>query len=103
MAAAWSGGLGLAPSLSLGDGVALAEPVHGCAPDIAGKGIANPTAAILSAALLLRHHWGRHEAAARIETAVRATLVAGAYTADINLEGALGTEAFTDLVCNQLS
>ena len=63
MAAAWGGGLGLAPSLSIGDGVALAEPVHGCAPDIAGKGIANPTATIMSAAMLLRHHWQRNEAA----------------------------------------
>jgi homoisocitrate dehydrogenase len=103
MAAAWSGGLGLAPSLSMGDGVALAEPVHGCAPDIAGKGIANPTAAILSAALLLRHHWSRHEEAARIEDAVRTALMRGAYTADINPEGALSTEAFTEVVISNLT
>jgi len=52
MAAAWGGGLGMAPALNLGDEVAIAEPVHGSAPDIAGQGIANPTAVILSAAML---------------------------------------------------
>ncbi len=56
-AAHWCGGMGLAPSLNWGDGAALAEPVHGSAPDIAGKGIANPIAAILSAALLARYAW----------------------------------------------
>ncbi|NDJ60621.1 MAG: isocitrate/isopropylmalate dehydrogenase family protein [Chloroflexi bacterium] len=102
MAAAWGGGLGLAPSLSLGDGVALAEPVHGCAPDIAGQNIANPTAAILSLALLLRHHWGMHEAASQIENAVRVTLAAGFHTADIHFDGALSTQAYTDRVCMNL-
>lgn len=102
MAAAWGGGLGLAPSLSLGDGVAIAEPVHGCAPDIAGKGIANPTAAILSLALLLRHHWGWHEAADRIETAVSHTLQEGIHTADIRRDGAVGTTDFTAAVCARL-
>ncbi len=103
MAAAWGGGLGLAPSLSLGDGVALAEPVHGCAPDIAGMGIANPTAAIMSGAMLLRHHWHRNEAATRIEDAVRATLNDKVYTADIAAEGAVSTTAFTDRVCSYLA
>lgn len=103
MAAAWGGGLGLAPSLSLGDGVALAEPVHGCAPDIAGKGIANPTASIMSAAMLMRHHWHRHEEALKIENAVRATLASGAHTMDINPEGAISTGAFTDRVCSFLN
>lgn len=102
MAAAWGGGLGLAPSLSLGDGVALAEPVHGCAPDIAGKGIANPTASILSAAMLIRHHWHLHDEAQRIEDAVRATLADGAHTADIAVEGAISTQEFTDRVCAYL-
>ena len=73
-AAYWGGGLGLAPSLNWGDGLALAEPVHGSAPDIAGQGIANPVAAVLSGALLARHAWGLDEAAERIETAVRHTL-----------------------------
>ena len=102
MAAAWGGGLGLAPSLSIGNDVALAEPVHGCAPDIAGKGIANPTAAILSVALLLRHHWQRHEAAQQVENAVRATLKAGAHTADIYPDDAISTWAFTEKVCEYL-
>jgi len=66
--------MGLAPSLNWGDGVAIAEPVHGSAPDIAGKGIANPIGAILSAALLARWAWGLEAAAAQIETAVRRAL-----------------------------
>jgi homoisocitrate dehydrogenase len=102
MAAAWGGGLGLAPSLNLGDGVAIAEPVHGCAPDIAGKDIANPTAAILSVSLLLRHHWRLTELADRIELAVRQTLMAGEHTADISPEHALGCQAFTDRVIEHL-
>jgi homoisocitrate dehydrogenase len=102
MAAAWGGGLGLAPSLSIGEGVALAEPVHGCAPDIAGKNIANPTATIMSAAMLLRHHWHLDEAALRVENAVRAILNEGAYTADIALEGAITTTEFTDRICERL-
>lgn len=71
-AAHWCGGLGLAPSLNLGDGIALAEPVHGSAPDIVGQNKANPSAAILSAALLARHHWQRDDVAKRLEHAVRA-------------------------------
>ena len=73
----WIGGLGYAPSLNFGDGLALAEPVHGSAPDIAGKKIANPIAAILSAALLSRHAWGLVEEAEAIEQAVRAALTDG--------------------------
>jgi homoisocitrate dehydrogenase len=103
MAAAWSGGLGLAPSLSLGEGVALAEPVHGCAPDIAGKNIANPTASILSVALLLRYHYARTLEADWIERAVHAALTEGAYTADIRPDGALSTQAFTDRICDLIA
>ncbi len=102
MAAAWGGGLGLAPSLSLGDNVALAEPVHGSAPDIAGKNIANPTAAILCMAQLLRYHWRLIDAAQRVEDAIRTTLAAGLYTADIDPANALSTTAFTDAVCARL-
>jgi homoisocitrate dehydrogenase len=102
MAAAWGGGLGLAPSLGIGEGVALAEPVHGCAPDIAGKNIANPTATIMSAAMLLRYHWRRNEAADLIENAVRATLLEEAHTADIAAEGAISTTEFTDRVIQYL-
>lgn len=68
-AAHWGGGLGVAASLNWGDRLAVAEPVHGSAPDIAGKGLANPAAAILSGALLARHAWGNEEAAAQIEAA----------------------------------
>lgn len=103
MAAAWGGGLGLAPSLSLGNGAAIAEPVHGIAADIAGQGIANPTAAILSLAMLLHHHWQRPEAARKIEDAVRATLAEGSHTVDIYTEGAISTADFTARVCAHLS
>lgn len=103
MAAAWGGGLGLVPTLSLGDGAAIAEPVHGSAPDIAGQGIANPTAAILSVGLLLRHHWDRSKEADRIQQAVRSTLEDGYFTLDINPEKGIGTEAFTDQVIAHLN
>ncbi len=102
MAAAWGGGMGLAPSLSLGENVALAEPVHGSAPDIAGKGIANPTASMLSVAMLLRLYWNRLEAADKIEQAVRKTLSEGDYTIDIYTEGAISTTDFTERVCSHL-
>ena len=86
--AAWrndgAGSLGLLPSASLGDGrVGIYEPIHGSAPDIAGKGIANPYATILSAALLLRHSLGLEHEAACIETSVGKALEAGVLTADI--------------------
>ncbi len=103
MAAAWGGGLGLAPSLSVGDKVALAEPVHGSAPDIAGQGVANPTAAILSIAMLLRHHWGRHEDALAVEGAVCDALREGNHTSDIYTEGAISTDDFTRRVCAHLT
>jgi homoisocitrate dehydrogenase len=103
MAAAWGGGMGLAPSLSLGDNIALAEPVHGSAPDIAGKGIANPTAAMLSVAMLLRHFWNRLEAADKIDTAIRKTLSEGDHTVDIYSEGAISTADFTARVCSHIS
>jgi homoisocitrate dehydrogenase len=102
MGAAWGGGLGLAPALNLGDDAAIAEPVHGTAPDIAGKGIANPTAAILSVALLLRHHWERVDLAERIEYAITKAITDGFHTADVETRNALGTEAFTDHVLSIL-
>ena len=103
MAAAWGGGMGMAPSLSLGEGIAIAEPVHGTAPDIAGRGIANPTASILSVALLLRHHWQRPQDADRVEHAVYTTLNQGDHTSDIYSDGALSTKEFTDHVCARLN
>ena len=102
MAAAWGGGLGLAPALNLGSDVAIAEPVHGTAPDIAGKGVANPTAAVLSAAMLVRHHWKMPDVANKIETAVYEALNEGDYTADILGGNGKSTEAFADTICSKL-
>jgi len=77
------GSLGLLASASIGGPVGLYEPVHGSAPDIAGKGIANPLGAILSAALLLRHSFHLEREAACIEDAVSSALSEGARTADL--------------------
>ncbi|MBS1863896.1 MAG: 3-isopropylmalate dehydrogenase [Actinobacteria bacterium] len=84
-AAMLTGSLGMLPSASLGAEGApgLFEPVHGSAPDIAGKGIANPLATFLSAAMMLRHGLGRAEEAARIEAAVDAVLEDGLRTPDL--------------------
>ena len=103
MAAAWGGGLGLAPALNLSEEVAIAEPVHGSAPDIAGKRVANPTAAILSAAMLVRHHWQMPEIADRIDRAVYEALSEGEHTADILAGSGVSTEDFTDVICSKLS
>jgi 3-isopropylmalate dehydrogenase len=80
-----AGSMGMLPSACLGDGSATPfyEPIHGSAPDIAGKGIANPIAAILTAAMMLRHSFAMHREAAAIERAVDDTLQAGFRTADI--------------------
>jgi 3-isopropylmalate dehydrogenase len=102
-----AGSMGLLPSASLGDGgPGLYEPIHGSAPDIAGKGIANPCGAILSAAMLLRHSCGAPEAAAAIEKAVLDTLRAGVRTRDIAGAGAktaAGTEEFAAAVLSRLA
>jgi 3-isopropylmalate dehydrogenase len=94
-AAMLAGGIGLLPSASLGEGPGLYEPVHGSAPDIAGRGVANPLAAILSAAMLLRHSLHRPVEADRIEAAVAQALEEGARTADLAGPGdrALSTSA----------
>jgi 3-isopropylmalate dehydrogenase len=99
-----SGSLGILPSASLGSpGPPLFEPVHGSAPDIAGRGIANPIGAILSAALLLRHALGLEEQAARVESAVAGALAKGLRTADLGGEGPrLGTEEATAAVLAEL-
>ncbi|MHB8919618.1 MAG: 3-isopropylmalate dehydrogenase [Halothiobacillus sp.] len=79
-----TGSIGMLPSASLNDkGQGLYEPSHGSAPDIAGKGIANPLATILSAAMLLRYSFGRSDLAGRIESAVSHVLDQGLRTADI--------------------
>jgi 3-isopropylmalate dehydrogenase len=104
-AAMLTGSIGMLPSASIGEGnKGLYEPVHGSAPDIAGKDIANPLAAILSAAMLLRHSFGREEDAARIERAVRKVLASGKRTADIFQPGCekVGTEAMGGAVLSAL-
>jgi 3-isopropylmalate dehydrogenase len=79
-----TGSIGMLPSASLNDkGQGLFEPSHGSAPDIAGQGIANPLATILSAAMLLRYSFGRSDLALRIETAVNDVLEQGLRTRDI--------------------
>jgi 3-isopropylmalate dehydrogenase len=117
------GSLGLLPSASLGDGQAteqpkggpargLYEPVHGTAPDIAGRGVANPLGAILSAALLLRHSCGLDAEAAAVERAVFAALDDGLRTADLvgrqqatggRPQTAVGTSAMGDAIVTRLA
>ena len=95
------GSLGLLPSASLGvDSVGLYEPIHGSAPDIAGRGIANPVGTILSAAMLLRHSLGLEVEAAAVEAAVAAALSAGMRTADVAAPGitGVGSRAATDAI-----
>ena len=83
-AAMLTGSIGLLPSASLGaGGPGVFEPVHGSAPDIAGRGVANPLAMILSAALMLRHGLGMHDEAAALESAVDRALDAGVRTPDL--------------------
>jgi 3-isopropylmalate dehydrogenase len=84
-----TGSIGMLPSASLdADGKGLYEPIHGSAPDIAGKGVANPLATILSMAMMFRYTFGQADVAGRIEKAVRAALAAGLRTADIATRGA---------------
>jgi len=91
------GGLGVAPAANIGDGgVAMFEAVHGTAPDIAGKGIANPTGLLLSAALML-DHVGQGDAATRMRTGIRSAL-ARAETRTGDLGGKTNTAGFTDAV-----
>ncbi|MEG3145405.1 3-isopropylmalate dehydrogenase [Sphingomonas sp. RT2P30] len=95
------GSIGMLPSASLdAAGKGLYEPIHGSAPDIAGQGKANPSAAILSAAMMLRYSLGMAAAADRIEAAVGAAIAAGARTADLG--GGLSTRAMGDAVLARL-
>jgi 3-isopropylmalate dehydrogenase len=100
-AAMLTGSLGMLPSASLGQGTfGLYEPCHGSAPDIAGKGIANPLATILSVAMLLRYSLGREDIASVIEGAVNGVLAQGLRTGDIAAPGesSIGTVAMGDAV-----
>jgi len=97
------GSLGLLPSASLGDGAGLFEPVHGSAPDIAGRGIANPIGTIASAAMLLRYALKLEKEAAAIETAIEAALTAGLRTADLAAGGAsVSTTDMTERIVSAL-
>jgi 3-isopropylmalate dehydrogenase len=96
-----TGSIGMLPSASLNaKGFGLYEPIHGSAPDIAGRDIANPLATILSAAMLLRYSLDKTAAADRIEAAVRKVLAQGLRTADIADPGGpvVGTRAMGDAV-----
>jgi 3-isopropylmalate dehydrogenase len=100
-AAMLTGSIGMLPSASLDkNGKGLYEPSHGSAPDIAGQGVANPLATILSAAMMLRFTLNQPAAADRIDTAVKAVLAAGLRTADIWSEGTtkVGTREMGDAV-----
>jgi 3-isopropylmalate dehydrogenase len=104
-AAMLAGSLGVLPSAALGDNRrGLYEPIHGSAPDIAGRGVANPCGTILSAALLLRHSLGLEAEAEAIERAVSNALAAGARTADLCTPGttALSTREMGDAVLSAL-
>ncbi|MDD3476901.1 MAG: 3-isopropylmalate dehydrogenase, partial [Sulfurimonas sp.] len=78
-----SGSIGLLPSASVGAKIGVYEPIHGSAPDIAGQGIANPIATILSASMMLRYALGEHEAADKIDAAVKRALKEGYRTKDL--------------------
>ena len=103
-AAILAGSMGMLPSASLGGTVGLYEPVHGTAPDIAGKGIANPLAAILSAAMLLRYAVDMGVHADRVEASVLNVLERGYRTQDLAQAGAkmVGTREIGDLIVKEL-
>jgi len=103
-AAMLTGSIGMLPSASLGGKVALYEPIHGSAPDIAGKGKANPIAMILSAAMMLQHSFGLHREAEKIERAVASVLTDGYRTEDIRQEGTkvVGTKEMGELIAERL-
>ncbi|MGJ9457734.1 3-isopropylmalate dehydrogenase [Oceanobacillus sp. CF4.6] len=101
-----TGSLGMLPSASVRtDGVGLYEPVHGSAPDIAGKNVANPLGMILSAALMLRYSFGLEEEASEIESAVNECMEQGYHTADLKLNGGkqVSTKKMTEIVLGNLT
>jgi 3-isopropylmalate dehydrogenase len=100
-----TGSIGMLPSASLNaKGYGMYEPIHGSAPDIAGRGVANPLATILSAAMMLRYSLNQPAAADRVEQAVRKVLAQGLRTADIAEAGkpTIGTQAMGDAVLKAL-
>ena len=99
-AAVLTGSIGMLPSASLGEHTGLYEPVHGSAPDIAGKGIANPMGTILSAAMMLRHSFGLEQEAAAVEAAVTQVIDSGLRPKD--LQGSASTEELGKAVLQAL-
>jgi 3-isopropylmalate dehydrogenase len=98
------GSLGLLPSASLGEGPGLYEPVHGSAPDIAGRNIANPIGAIASAAMLLRHSFALDAEARAIETGIQQTLASGMRTADLAQGGpSVGTARMATAIADAIA
>jgi len=95
------GGLGVAPGANLGKDCAIFEAVHGTAPDIAGKGLAHPTAMMLAAATMCEY-LGQREVAARLRAGIQAAL-ASPESRTRDLKGQAGTEAFTDAVCRRIA
>lgn len=104
LAAQLTGSIGMLPSASIGGRVSLYEPIHGSAPDIAGKDIANPLATVLSAALMLKTSFNMHEEAKFIEQAVAETLNEGYRTADIMQNGMkqVGTKEIGELILEKI-
>lgn len=103
-AAVLGGSIGMMPSASIGESTSLYEPIHGSAPDIAGKGIANPVGTILSAAMLLRYSLGEEQAAQNIEAAVERALADGYRTSDLYRDGfkKTGTAEMADAIIAQI-
>ncbi|KAK9388715.1 hypothetical protein V1515DRAFT_597787 [Lipomyces mesembrius] len=95
------GGLGLTPSGNMGDEVSIFEAVHGSAPDIAGKGLANPTALLLSSVMMLRH-MKLNDYADKIESAVLKTIASGPENITRDLKGTAGTKHFTEQIIGRL-
>ncbi len=102
-AAVLTGSLGNLPSAALGEGaLGMYEPVHGSAPDIAGRGVANPVGTVLSAAMMLRHSLQLSEEAQAVEDAVDRALSAGLRTADLGGELSVGTQAMTEAIVDRI-
>jgi isocitrate dehydrogenase (NAD+) len=101
LAAGLVGGLGIVPGANMGEQYAVFEAVHGSAPDIAGKGMANPTALMLSAVMMLKH-LGEHNASVRLQAAVEAVYAEGKRTTR-DVGGSVGTGEFTDAVVSRLN
>jgi isocitrate dehydrogenase (NAD+) len=101
LAAGLVGGLGIVPGANMGEQYAVFEAVHGSAPDIAGKGMANPTALMLSAVMMLKH-LGEQDASVRLQAAVEAVYAEGKRTTR-DVGGSVGTGEFTDAVVSRLN